>query len=278
MPATVTKLSAKLESGSRVLVTPDMAMRLLDANKLNRPLTGGHAERIAGQITQGKWRFNGDTIKISEEGDVLDGQHRLFAIIEAKTAVETIIVYGIKRDAFATIDTIRKTRSLGDTVALSGNLRHRQWIGGALAWLVRWQRRCIETYKTAKNRVENSDVENALADNPGIVRAVERACTVRSVANPALIGFLYYVVHGRNEQLADRMMATLADPSGIGVNDPFFRLRHYFITDHHKRKDALMSIAITIKAVNAAASGKKLQMIQWRNQGRAPEEFPKLEI
>src|SRR4051794_37109554 len=111
MPATVTKIPPKVESGARVLVTPEMAMRLLDANKLNRPLTSGHAERIAQQIIQGKWRFNGDTIKISEDGDVLDGQHRLFAIIEAKIAVETIIVYGIKRDAFATIDTIRKTRS-----------------------------------------------------------------------------------------------------------------------------------------------------------------------
>lgn len=279
MPAAaVTKLPLKVESGSRVRVTPEMAMRLLDANKLNRPLTSGHAERIAQQIISGKWRFNGDTIKISEAGDVLDGQHRLYAIIESKIPVDTIIVYGIERDAFATIDTIRKPRSLGDTVALSGNARHRSVIGGALAWLIRWQRACLETYKAPKHRVENSDVESALKDNPGIVRAVERACTVRSVANPALMGFLFYIVTNRDEALADRMMNTLADPSGVGVNDPFFRLRHYFITDHHKKKDALMSIAITIKAINAAADGKKVQVLNWRHQGKSPEAFPKLDI
>lgn len=278
MPAAVTKLPVKIESGSRVRVTPEMAMRLLDANKLNRPLASGHAERIAQQITNGKWRFNGDTIKISDTGDVLDGQHRLWAIIESKTAVETIIVDGIKRDAFATIDTIRKPRSLGDTVALSGNTRHRSVIGGALSWLVRWQRGAIEAYKMPKNRIENSDVEAALTDNPGIIRAVERACTVRSVANPSLMGFLYYVAANRNEEIAERMMATLADPSGVGVNDPFFRLRHYFITDHHKKKNPLMSIAITIKALNAAADGKKVQVLNWRHQGKSPETFPKLEI
>lgn len=278
MPATVAKLPLKVESGARVRVTPEMAMRLLEANKLNRPLATGHAERIASQILDGKWRFNGDTIKISEQGDVLDGQHRLWAIIESKTPVDTIIVYGIERDAFATIDTIRKPRSLGDTVALSGNARYRSSIGAALAWLVRWQRGCLETYKAPKNRIENSDVESALAENPGIVRAVERAHGVRSVANPGLIGFLFYLVTNRDEALAERMMETLIDPAGVSVNDPFYRLRHYFISDHHKKKEALMSIAVAVKAINAASAGKKVQVLNWRHQGKSPESFPVLEL
>lgn len=278
MPASVTKLPLKVESGTRVRVTPEMAMRLLEANTLNRPLATGHAERIAAQITSGKWRFNGDTIKIADTGDVLDGQHRLWAIIESKIAVDTIIVYGIERDAFATIDTIRKPRSLGDTVALTGNVRYRNVIGGALAWLVRWQRGCLENYKAPKHKIENSDIESALIDNHGIIRAVERAMPVRSVANPALMGFLFYVVANRNEELAERMMGTLVDPSGVGVNDPFFRLRHYFITDHHKKKEALMSIAITIKAINAAAAGKKVQVLAWKHQGKSPEAFPVLDL
>lgn len=276
MPAAVTKLPLKIESGTRVRVTPEMATRLLDANKLNRPLATGHAERIAGQILDGKWRFNGDTIKISEEGDVLDGQHRLWAIIESKTAVDTIIVYGIERDAFATIDTIRKPRSLGDTVALSGNARHRNIIGGALAWLIRWQRGCLETYKAPKNRVENSDVEAALAENPGIVRAVERASAVRGVANPSVMAFLYYIIVNRNEAMAERLISTLADPAGVGVNDPIFRLRSYFTADHHKKKDALVTIALTIKAVNAVHASRRIQTLSWKHQGKSPEAFPVL--
>lgn len=266
----------KIKSGSRISVTPEIAMRLLEANKLNRPLSGGHAERIARQIVNGDWKFNGDTIKITDDGDVLDGQHRLWAIIEAKTAVDTMIVGGIEREAFATIDTIRKPRSLGDTVALGNVSRHRASIGGALAWLLRWQRGVIESYKMPANRIENSDVAAALSDNPGIVRAVEAAAKIRSVANPAIMGFLYYIVANRREDLAERMMATLTDPAGVGVNDPFFRLRHYFIGDHLKRKDPLISIAVTIKAVNAAHKGAKVQVLNWRHQGKSPEEFPNL--
>lgn len=279
--ATVTKLPPRLEkiqSGSRIRMTPAMAQQLLESNQLNRPLAPGHAERIAGQIKAGKWRFNGDTIKISKTGDVLDGQHRLWAIIESDTPVDTIVIFGIDRDAFATIDTIRKPRSLGDTVALAGQAKYRSVIGAALSWHIRWRKGFIETYRAPKNRIENSDIEVALADHPGIVRAVERAQSVRRVANVALVAFLYYVVVNRNEELAERMISTLADPAGVSVNDPFYLLRQFFLADHHKKKDPVVTIAIAIKAINAAASNRRIQVLNWRHQGKSPETFPDLDI
>ena len=261
-----------------VLVTPELATQLLEANTHNRPLTQSHVDRIAGRIRAGKWRFNGDTIKIAADGDVLDGQHRLWAIIEARIPVETIIVYGIDREAFATIDTVRKMRSHGDTIALNGQKRHRNVIGSALAWLIRWQTGRLEQYKAPTARVENSDIEDAFNEHPGMIRAAEKAMQTRGVANPSLLAFLYYVAVNKNEELADRFIATLVDPAGVGVSDPFFRLRSYFTSDHHKRKDPLVTIALSIKALNAAAAGLKVHTLNWKQQGNAPEPFPKLKI
>jgi len=283
MPTSAKTLLRKaVASGGEILrretVGLERATELLEMNGENRPLSQAHVERIASQILQGKWRYNGDTIKISKTGDVLDGQHRLWAIIETKIAVDTAIAWGIDRDAFATIDTIRKARSFGDTVALNGAPRYRNVIGSALAWLIRWQRGVVEQYKAPVNRVENSDIERAFADNPGITLAVEKATQLRTVANPSILAFLYYLAVSRNESLAERFFSTLSDPAGIGVNDPFFRLRAYFTSEHHKRKDALMTIALAIKAMNAANTGTKMQNLAWRQQGRAPEPFPKLEI
>ena len=92
------------ESPRVILLTPEEATRLLEHNTLNRPLNDTHVKRIATQIIEGKWRFIGDTIKISDDDAVLDGQHRLWAVVESKISVETILVKGIKREAFATID------------------------------------------------------------------------------------------------------------------------------------------------------------------------------
>jgi hypothetical protein len=278
--ATVTKLknSTKMVPPEIVTLTPERATELLEHNTINRPLLDQHVRRIAGQIMTGKWRFNGDTIKISDDGAVLDGQHRLWAIIEARTAVETILVYGIKREAFSTIDTLRKPRSGSDVIALSGTVRHRNIVASSVAWLIRFQRNGIEDYKAPQNRVENSDIEAAFAAHPGIVRAVERAMTARSIGNPSITGFLYYLLANHNPEVAERLIETLRDPGRIGVEDPFFRLRAYFTADHHKRKEPVMTIALAIKACNAAALGKNIKVLSWRNQGENREAFPKLEV
>jgi hypothetical protein len=261
-----------------VLLTPEDATQLLEHNTLNRPLNDSHVKRIANQIINGKWQFNGDTIKISEKGEVLDGQHRLWAILESKMAVKTIIVRGIQREAFATIDTLRKPRSGADVLALNGATRHRQYTSAALQWLTRWQRGVLEQYMAPVNRVENSDVELMYKENPGMERAIERVANLRGLANPSLVGFFYYVLANRNPELAERMVSTLENPAGVSITDPFFRLRMYFTSDRVGRKNPVYTIALMVKAANAAYEGRELKSLAWQNQGVKPESFPKLVV
>lgn len=276
--AIVTKLPLKTNRPEVVTLTPELAVQMLEHNQANRPLSDTHVQRIARQIVTGKWQFNGDTIKIAETGDVLDGQHRLWAVIEAKKSVETIIVRGIEREAFATIDTLRKPRSGADTLALSGATRYRNIMAASLTWLLRWQKGVLEDYRAPQNKIENSDIEEAFAAHPGIARAVERSMVLRRLANIGIMGFLYYALTNRDPALAERMMNTLENPANVSINDPFFRLRAYFTADHHRIKDPLETIALAIKAANAAHAKKKIDVLSWRKQGKRAEDFPVLTI
>jgi hypothetical protein len=246
---------------------------------LNRPISDQHMLRIARQIISGKWRYNGDTIKISTSGDVLDGQHRLWAIVDANIPVETVIVYGIEREAFATIDTLRRLRSGGDTIALTGQHTYRNQIAAALGWLLRWERGVIETYRMPGNRIENSDIEAAYAEHPGMERAVSAAMKARLVANPSITGFAYYVMSTKNSHIAETFINVLVDPVGVAVTHPFFMLRAYFLESKAKKiKDPIMSIALTFKAANMIIEGRDVANLRWMNQGQRPEGFPKLDI
>lgn len=255
-----------------------MATKLLERNKLNRPLSQVHVNRIAKQIESGKWCINGDTIKIAVTEDVLDGQHRLWAVIEANKAIETYIVYGIERDAFSTIDTLRRPRSGGDVLALAGAERYRTTTSSALIWLIRYQRKCLESFRDPTNKVENSDIETTFAENPGIVRAVERAVSLKGVMTPSVLAFVYYIIVNRNRELAERMIETLSHPSAVDMDDPFFRLRSWLTAVRYSTRDPLMMIALSIKAANAAAKKTKVKLLRWQNQGDRPEEFPRLEV
>lgn len=272
---TMAKHKNKLEI---ITVTPAMATQLLELNELNRPLSGSHVQRIADQITAGKWKFNGDTIKIANDDSVLDGQHRLWAVVESGCSIDTIIVHGIEREAFATIDTLRKPRSVGDTLAINGLLRYRNIAASALQWLIRYQRGILTEYKAPKHRIENSDVEEAFRHHPQIGTAAERAVSLRGLANPSVMGFFYYLLSGQNEELAETMMSTLSDPTEVSVDDPFFRLRAYFVADHHKRKEPVTTIALAIKAANAAYRNQKIQRLNWKSSGKQAEELPKLNV
>ena len=162
-------------------------------------------------------------------------------------------------------------------LALLGVSGQRSTISVALQWLIRYRRKTLEAYKAPANRIENSDIEEAFRENPAITRAAERANKLRSVANPGLTAFFFYVLTNRNPDLAERMMHTLENPSGIGINDPFFRLRVYFVSDK-SRKDALVTIALMIKAANAAFEEREVRALSWRNQGQNPEPFPTLDV
>lgn len=262
----------------RVVLTPEMAMELLEHNTLNRPLTDQHVKRLAQQIIDGKWKFNGDTIKISADGQILDGQHRLWACIEAKMPIDTMIVRGVQRDAFATIDTLRKSRSAGDTVALMGVQRHRNIIGGALGWLIRWQNGILTVYKQPQNKVENSDIEASFESNRNIERAVERAMQLRRICNPSVLAFIYYAASNRNREMAEQFMEALEDPSSLAMIHPFFQFRAYLTTPTAKSRDPVQTIALAFKAMNAQAQGRPIKLLKWASQGHNAEEFPALAI
>ncbi len=262
----------------RILLTPEMATELLNHNGLNRPVSDPHVRRLVDQIKRGLWQFNGDTIKVSDAGEILDGQHRCWACVEAAMPIETIVVKGIPRAAFATVDTLRKPRGAADILSLNGVTAHRREAAVALTWLVRWQRKPPTLASGSGQRVENSEIEAAYAHHPNIVQAAQVATPcVRGFVSPGLIAFIYYIFSNRDHDLAERFIKTLESPAGLPISDPFFKFRQYLVSGNKERKKtAQVVIAMAIKAANAAHAGKKIESLMWKNSGAKPEIFPKI--
>lgn len=277
MPPVFDSLNREDRDAVRIVLTPEIAMEMLEANKHNRPLRQSLINRITDQIRRGLWKFNGDTIKISTTFDVLDGQHRLWSVIEAKRPVETLVVFGIDREAFDTIDTLRNYRTATDTVALEGVTRHRAAVATALAWLVRYDRGVMTEYRLPKNRVENADVKEAFRANPNIIAAAEATSRLRRLLNPGLMTFFHYIISNQNTALAEELVDILVDPGRTAVTHPYFQFRAH-LTSEHVQKEPVKTTALMIKASNAAYRGHKLAALEWRPQGRNPDRFPVLDV
>lgn len=100
-------------------ITPEVAKVYLTLNKFNRPLNKTHVMRLAKDMRDGHWELNGEPIKFDDSGNLVDGQHRLQAVIESGVAVCFLVVRGISPRSFTTLDT-GKNRSNADVFNING--------------------------------------------------------------------------------------------------------------------------------------------------------------
>lgn len=103
-----------------ITLSPKIAAEILEMNTHNRPVREGYVELLANEIINGRWRdYTGDTIRISKDKIVLDGQHRMLAVVLANKAIKTHIIYGVDPNAMDVIDTGMR-RQAADTLILAG--------------------------------------------------------------------------------------------------------------------------------------------------------------
>lgn len=98
-------------------VTPAKAQEFLAKNINNRPIRNGSIEQLTGIIERGEWRVTHQGLAFDKAGNLLDGQHRLHAIIRANKAVDILVTTGLDQETFAVIDCGR-VRSFADRIKL----------------------------------------------------------------------------------------------------------------------------------------------------------------
>jgi hypothetical protein len=98
-----------------VEVTPELALDWLTVrNKVNRKTAVGHVATFVGIIKQGFWDPEAGVIMFDKDGNLINGQHRLQAIIETMTPVRMRVAYNVGPETRGNIDTIQKRRSDSD--------------------------------------------------------------------------------------------------------------------------------------------------------------------
>lgn len=100
-------------------ITPQKAQYLLDNRAPNRNIAKSHVAYLLAEMRAGSWALNGETIKIDTEGRLIDGQHRLAAVVEYGKPVRFLVVRNVPASAFASIDQGR-IRSAASVCAMAG--------------------------------------------------------------------------------------------------------------------------------------------------------------
>ncbi len=94
-------------------ITPDLAFSWLQKNRDNRKVRVTWVRQLTGIIQRGEFKLTHQGIAFSSTGRLLDGQHRLLAIVDAGIPVEMVVSWNVDESAFDSLDVGQK-RSFSD--------------------------------------------------------------------------------------------------------------------------------------------------------------------
>ena len=102
-----------------VLVTPDYAQELLKKNDRNRGISKYVLGNYVADMKLDRWKDSASQIQISSEGSLLNGQHRLHAVVESGRSQYFTITKGLESETQDVMD-LGKTRTVADALSIRG--------------------------------------------------------------------------------------------------------------------------------------------------------------
>jgi len=250
-------------------IGPEEANELLRMNTANRPLKPKQVAFLARQMSNGHWRRNGDTIRISRDSVLLDGQHRLYAVIESGVEIEFDIIEGLPPEAMDTIDQGGAPRRVSDCLSISGQ-RNAATVA-ALAKLVYYM-----DYRngwdcapgtTPSLRLAVEEAREILSENQDMIDAVEFARSRRWPRSPltaTIVAFCrMHIGRVAPIEAVDKFFADVIDGTDLTKGYATWRLRSWIQSgiDSRTKRSQLEVVAACFRSWNWHVEGKKLTKI-----------------
>lgn len=265
--------------------TPELAAEFLMLNEINRPLRSQTVGVYAEQMKAGKWQFAGDSVRISKTAKLIDGQHRLQAIVKSNTTQTFNVQTGLEDESFQVMD-IGRLRTGGDTVAMHG-LKNYQHIASLIRALIQYDEGKLSEFLHGHVKAaSNTDIDKYLTLPATNLNLMQEAISYGTkfysrfkALSPSWYAFFIYALSPKHyEKIVEFFdLVTSGENIGLDRHPAAFVLRTNFIkmmstTSKKSSINAIYKIAITIKAWNFFLKSRTVKVISWNES----EDFPTL--
>ena len=293
-------------------VTPAMAEYWLTLNEHNRNIRNSAVNGWAVDMGDDNWLLNGETIKFTRSGRLIDGQHRVLGIVASGQTVESYIANGLDENVQPTID-IGITRSFADMLKLRGE-RNTAVLGSVVRRVYLWQMRVeransleemgleIMEYSITEAAQESSTLhfKRQPTNSAYLLRGGVRPTTTKLLelldgkhgdslreaarvgakaranlrTSAAVFGLCYWLFERIDREDADDFFDQIMYGDSITRGDPSFALRRALGDRSGRYIREEITTAIIIKAWNYYRERRPMDVCAWKAGGRHPEAFP----
>lgn len=218
---------------SYVSVDPETAARWLGSNKVNRNVRVAKINQYAADMAEGRWNLSNDAICFAPDGTLLNGQHRLHAIMKSGATIVMLIVRNMPALAMTSMD-IGSSRTAADALGFAGEKSTHLLAAAAKLAIVYSDGRI---YKDSKVQATSPGAIQEFVDNNPLIRhSVQLTQTVRSKidAAPSVLAAAHWIIADAAgvaaadiyiHQLANRAQEP-ADSAVLAVDSRLRQLRY----------------------------------------------------
>lgn len=254
-----------------MLVTPELAQEWLENTKFNnRHIVDRLVNKIARDIKSNKWVYDGNSIKFDKDDNLIDGQHRLWAILKSDMNVQCLIIRGLDDRAKNIIDT-GKSRTNSDVLHFNGFINTAS-LANACRLAIGYRKNSGNLYDwaggSAKANCSTSEILNEAQENTKLVSSLQDVISKKFTKKFMGIGtaaFCHYIFTKKDKLMADEFFYLLEKGIDLPEGHPVLALRNCLtLRDHLTSKLAkggnyrsAYLIALVIKAWNVFRDGRR---------------------
>lgn len=205
------------------LMTPAKASEILKNNKKNRHMRGRLLDHYVRQIQDGAWETNGEAVQLAHNGNLLNGQHRLEAIVKANKSVKLLVVRGLDESVRSTID-IGHGRSVGDVLKMEGiEATYGSRLAAAVAIVLKFRKgKFIDT----KQRMTPREAMDFIASNKDIQKSLHMVVNQRyQLCMPSVIVACHFLFSRIDRYKAEDFFDKFATGKNLGSHSPILKIR-----------------------------------------------------
>jgi hypothetical protein len=252
---------------TKQLITPSIAKKYLEQNINNRRYSQPVLLRYTADMINNKWKQDtGECIKISKTGRILDGQHRLKAVILSNCSIYFYVATNIDDSVFDVLDT-GKARNSSDCFYVAG-IKASNTIPSMISYynLLKDNKRSgvqINQKATNSNLLEQYYQDELFWDN--IARSSNSwYVAFAKILKPSMIGGFYAHFYKLNSNKAEAFMNQLCTGSEIS-NSIINLLRNKLMQDKMspRKMPTTLKMALIIKAWNHYINNNNVKILKF---------------
>lgn len=265
-----TKTSVKGLVCKYMMISPEDAKELLKYNSSNRPVRQLRINRYARSMKMGRWIPSNDGICFSENGRLLNGQHRLEAVIRSGISIPLLIISGLDEKAFDIIDR-GAVRSPSDLAAADGFPNPNLAVAGArsaIGILWAWGGFTIDF---GRDRLLDADEildwMNSHADE--LKHSVDIISRFRPFRRGLIVG-IHFSIGKKNQAWLEDVLKRATDGHPIsGAKDPALHLRNLFVINKIRQiqNDDIFKV---LKIISTGIKGETPQILKRGSEEKIP--------